>query len=147
VRLQVFLADAAQADQHGKVSALGLGWRNCPSPVPGFAVVLLLEVDWDETNTRHALICELLTEDGQPVAVPGPVGEQRLRFEAIAEAGRPAGTVHGDPQRVPLVFAFAPGLPLAPGRYQWRASVEGFPEATEFFTVQPPVALVVRQQP
>jgi hypothetical protein len=139
VRLAVYLADSAQADDKGKVSALGLGWRNCGSPTPGFAVVILLEVDWDETNVRHQLVCELLTDDGQPVTIGTPVGQQLIRMEAIAEAGRPPGTVHGDPARVPIVFAFPPGLPLQPGRYQWRASVTGFDRATEaeFFTILP----------
>lgn len=149
MRLQIFLADAAQADQHGKVSALGLGWRNCGSPVPAFAVVLLLEVDWDETNTQHKLVVELLTEDGRPVIVAAQLGQQLIRFEAMAEAGRPPGATHGDPQRVPVVFAFPPGLPLQPGRYQWRASVENFPNATvnESLIVGPPVAIVVQQPP
>jgi hypothetical protein len=140
VRLAVYLADSAQADERGKLSALGLGWRTCGSPTPFFAVVVLFEVDWDETNTPHRLVCELLTEDGESVTLETPVGEQRIRLEAVAEAGRPPGTVHGDPARVPIVFAFPPGLPLPPARYQWRASVEGFADATavEFFTVLPP---------
>lgn len=147
MRLQIFLADAAQADERGKVSALGLGWRACGSPVPAFAVVLLIEIDWDETNTRHRLVCELLTQDGEPITVEGPLGQQLIRFEADAEAGRPPGAAHGEPQRVPLVFAFPPGLPLQPDRYQWRASVAGFDEATavEPFIVQPPPQRVVQQ--
>lgn len=137
MKLAVYLTDSAQADERGKLFALGLGWRTCGVPVPGFAVVVLLEVDWDETNRPHQLVCELLTEDGHPVAVDTPVGQQVIRIEATAEAGRPPGTVHGDPARVPLVFGFPPGLPLQPARYQWRASILGFDDVTEseFFTV------------
>jgi hypothetical protein len=45
VRLNVFLADAAHADPAGKINALGLGWTTCPSPLPGFALVIILDVD------------------------------------------------------------------------------------------------------
>jgi|SRR5271166_6113629 len=92
MKISLFLADAAQADaQSGKVNALGLGWRQCQTPTPAFALVLFLDIDWDETNKQHRLKCQLLTTDGEPVTVPGPQGPQRILFEAAAEAGRPPG--------------------------------------------------------
>lgn len=96
MRVSLFLSDAAQADaQSGKVHALGLGWRQCQTPTPPFALVLFLDIDWDETNKQHQLKCQLLTADGDPVVVPGPHGPQRILFEAAAEAGRAPGAIHG----------------------------------------------------
>lgn len=140
MRAVVFLADAAQIDPSGKVNALGLGWRSCPSPVPAFTLVIVLDIDWSETNTPHRLNIELLTQDGQPANVTGPFGPQPIRFAATAEAGRPAGAVHGTSVRMPFAVNIGTGLQLEPGMYEWRVSVEGFPDATatESLNIQPP---------
>lgn len=131
MEVTVLLADAAQADPNtGKVNALGLGWKTCTSPLPAFSLVILLDIDWDETNTPHQLTLQLLTADGQPVTADGPFGPQPIEFGAQAEAGRPPGTVRGTPLRLPLAITVSPGLNLDPGRYEWRVSVEGFPDAT-----------------
>jgi hypothetical protein len=95
VRVSLLLADSAQADQSGKVHALGLGWTTTTTPLPPFALVIFLDIDWDETNQPHNLRCELLSEDGEPVRVPGPFGQQPIVVEAQAEAGRPPGAIHG----------------------------------------------------
>lgn len=73
-------------------SILGLGWRQCQTPTPPFALVMFLDIDWDETNKQHKLTCQLLDTDGQPVVVQGPQGPQRILFEAAAEAGRLPGS-------------------------------------------------------
>lgn len=138
MKISLLLADAAQPDtQSGKVSALGLGWRQCQTPTPAFALVVFLDIDWDETNERHRLTCQLLTTDGDPVTVPGPQGPQSMVFEAAAEAGRPPGAIHGTAVRLPLTLNIPPGIPLEPGAYEWRVEVEGFEMATavEPFTV------------
>jgi hypothetical protein len=138
MKVTLFLADAAQADtQSGKVSALGLGWRQCQTPTPPFALLLFLDIDWDETNKQHKLKCQLLTTDGEPVAVPGPQGPQRIEFEAAAEAGRPPGAIHGTSVRMPLTVNIPGGMALEPGLYEWRVEVEGFEQATavEVFVV------------
>jgi hypothetical protein len=51
---------------------------------------------------------------------------QRILFEAAAEAGRPAGAIHGTSARMPLTLNIPPGIPLEPGIYQWRVEVDGF---------------------
>ncbi|WAC54258.1 DUF6941 family protein [Gordonia sp. SL306] len=140
MKIRLLLADAAQADSsNGKVNALGLGWTTIPTPTPGFSLVMFLDIDWDETNQQHKLKCELLTDDGVAVHVPTPLGDQPVVFEAFAEAGRPPGTTHGTPLRMPLALTVGPGFPLPPGRYEWRVTVEGFDDATavEGFTVVP----------
>ncbi|HTQ22909.1 DUF6941 family protein [Mycobacterium sp.] len=131
MKISLFLADAAQADaQSGKVHALGLGWRQCQTPTPAFALVIFLDIDWNETNTRHQLKCQLLTTDGDPVVLPGPHGPQPILFEAAAEAGRMPGSVHGASVRMPLTLNIPAGIPLEPGIYEWRVEVDGFAEAT-----------------
>lgn len=143
MRISLFLADAAQADaQSGKVNALGLGWRQCQTPTPAIALVLFLDIDWNETNKQHKLTCQLLTTDGDPVSVPGPNGPQRICFEASAEAGRPPGAIHGTSVRMPLTLNIPAGIPLEPGIYEWRVEIAGFEQATavEAFVVVGPAA-------
>jgi hypothetical protein len=131
MKISLLLADAAQADaQSGKVNALGLGWRQCQTPTPAFSLVLFLDIDWDETNKKHKLKCQLLTTDGDPVIVTGPQGPQRILFEAAAEAGRPVGSIHGTSVRMPLTLNIPAGIPLEPGIYEWRVEVEDFEKAT-----------------
>jgi hypothetical protein len=131
MKISLFLADAAHADaQSGKVHALGLGWRQCQTPTPPFALVVFLDIDWDETNKQHKLTCQLLTTDGEPVVVMGAHGAQPISFEAAAEAGRPPGSIHGTSVRMPLTVNIPAGIPLEPGLYEWRVEVEGFEQAT-----------------
>lgn len=131
MKISLFLADAAVPDaQSGKVHALGLGWRHCQTPTPPFALVIFLDIDWDETNKQHKLLCQLLTTDGEPVVVMGAQGPQRISFEAAAEAGRPPGAIHGTSVRMPLTLNIPGGIPLEPGIYEWRVEVEGFEQAT-----------------
>lgn len=144
MKISLFLADAAQADpQSGKVNALGLGWRQCQTPTPAFALVLFVDIDWDETNEQHKLKCQLLTTDGEPVSIPGPQGPQKIQFEANAEAGRPPGAIHGTSVRMPLTLNIPAGMQLDPGMYEWRVEVEGFERATvveAFIVIGPPPA-------
>jgi len=131
MKISLFLADAAQADvQSGKVHALGLGWRQCQTPTPPFTLVLFLDIDWDETNKKHKLTCQLLTTDGDTVVVMGAQGPQPISFEASAEAGRPPGAIHGTSVRMPLTLNIPGGIPLEPGIYEWRVEVEGFEQST-----------------
>lgn len=99
-------------------------------PRPLFALVLFVDIDWNETNKQHKLKCQLLTTDGDLVVVPGPNGPQRVLFEASAEAGRPPGAIHGTSVRMPLTLNIPAGIPLEPGIYEWRVEVEGYARAT-----------------
>lgn len=120
----VLLADFAQADSSGKVNALGLGWSITTSPTPNHAVVVILRVGWDETNVKHTLNLRLLTEDGSDaVEVPTPFGSQPLMVEVEFEVGRPPGLAHGSSIHHSLAINVGPGLPLTPGRYEWRLEI------------------------
>jgi hypothetical protein len=146
VRVTLLLADFAKGDQLGEIAAIGMGWKNRPTPLPPHALVLFLDIDWDQTNRQHSLTCDLLTTDGQAVTTPGPLGPQPVRFGANFEAGRPPGTARGAPLRLGVAINIPGFTPLAPGRYEWRATIEGFPDATvaESFGI---VAMPMMQMP
>jgi hypothetical protein len=143
VKITLLLADFAKTDQQGEITAIGMGWNTRPTPLPPFALVIFVEIGWDETNQPHTLTCDLLTPDGEPVAIAGPLGNQPVHFEAQLEAGRPPGALHGTAFRAPLAINVGGPVPLPPGRYEWRAAVNGFPEAT---AVAPFVAAGSAQQ-
>jgi len=120
----MMLADAAQATG-GKLYILGGGWSvTGPGPTP-YALALKIEVPWDETNKRHTLMLRLLDEDGHPVRVPAPTGEEvPLEIPADFEVGRPAGTMVGSPIDMPVVLNIGP-MPLPPGRrFVWRLFID-----------------------
>lgn len=138
----VLLADFAQSDQSGKVNALGLGWSVTSTPTPHHAVVAFLKVGWDEANEQHQLILSLLTADGvHAVEVPTPFGPQPLQIEASFEVGWPPGLSRGSSIDHALAINIGQGLPLAPGRYEWRLQVNGL--AREHWRA----AFTVRAQP
>lgn len=120
----VLLADFAQADASGKVNALGLGWSVASTPIQNHAVVIMLKVGWDETNTPHHLTLNLLTTDGaNAVDVPTPFGPQPLQVEMDFEVGRPPGLVRGSTIDHAAAINVG-GLPLQPGRYEWRLQID-----------------------
>jgi hypothetical protein len=124
VEAHVLLADFAQSDNSGKVNALGLGWSVTVTPTPNHAVVIVLRVGWDEANIQHRLVLRLLTADGlNAVEVPTPFGSQPLVVEVGLEVGRPPGLAQGSTIDHSLAINVGPGLPLTPGRYEWRLRI------------------------
>lgn len=131
VRATLLLADAGQADSQGKVHALGLGWSITSTPTPPIAVAILIECPWDETNTKHQMLIELVDADGYPVSFrDDSLGnpEPAVRIEGEFEVGRPAGALAGSPLRQPFVVNVGPGLPLVAGqKYEFRLRIDGEP--------------------
>ncbi len=118
------LADyAVVAD--GKLYVSGGGWSlTGPDPVPA-AIALKLDVPWDLANTQISFSLRLLQEDGHPVTIAGPEGDQPVRIEGGFEVGRPPGLRQGQPIDVPMAFPVGP-LPLEPGRrFSWELMVNG----------------------
>ncbi|MCL2464730.1 MAG: hypothetical protein FWF28_06650, partial [Micrococcales bacterium] len=74
MKATVLLADAASDATGGKVSALGLGWSQTGVPTSPMAVIVLVDVGWDETNRDLAIAVELLDADGHPVRHLGSGG-------------------------------------------------------------------------
>jgi hypothetical protein len=123
VKVVMLLCDAAQVAD-GKLYVLGGGWSQTgPDPVPS-AIAMKLDVGWDETNTVHHWELFLEDSDGQPVFVATPEGNHPIEVRGDFEVGRPAGVAPGTPIDVPIAVGFGP-LPLAPGRFTWRLTVDG----------------------
>jgi hypothetical protein len=124
VKLRLFLADAAEV-REGLLFALGAGWTEIgPAPQP-FALAGIIEVTWDETNHRRQGEIVIVDEDGQPLVVPTPAGEQPFRIPLSFDIGRPPGTAPGRSFNLPVAIMVAP-LPWTPGRrYVARGVVDG----------------------
>lgn len=138
MNVQLLLADAATTSD-GKVHALGLGWTHVPTPLPPFMLIAFVDVDHTATTVPVQLDLELVDADGHLVHLPSPNGPVPVNAQMT-------GTVQGDPNagpgaltRLPLVLSYAAGMPLPPGRYQWRAIASGDFDhtATQTFTVVP----------
>lgn len=137
MRATVLVADSAQVVA-GKVFALGLGWDNIGTPTPPHAVVILLDIDWNETNQQFQMRAELVDSDMNPVTIPTPLGEQPIALEGQLEVGRPAGLPPGSSVRVPFAASVGP-LNLTPGhRYEWRVTINGQHQEgwSESFTIR-----------
>lgn len=125
MRVTMMLADSAQAVA-GKLYILGGGWSVMGPAATPFAIVLKIEVPWDQANRRHKWHLRLLTEDGKPVMLPVPEGEPQRALEMGSEfeVGRPPGMTPGTPLDFPFVIQFAP-LMLPPGRrFEWVLSID-----------------------
>jgi hypothetical protein len=135
IEFKLILCMSAVADQvTGTLHMLGAGWSVTTSPTAPQAVALLIKVPWDRANQPLPVQVELLDADGQPVLLPGPSGQQPVVAGAQMEVGRPAGVAPGSNLDASLALNF-PQLPLAPGRYQWRADIAGDIQ-TESFMVR-----------
>lgn len=132
MKVTMLLADYAKVSD-GKLDILGGGWSVvAPQVVPGgrpqirpTAIALLIQVPWDQANTKHKMKIELLDADGQvPTAETddgeGPVG----LIEGEFEVGRPPGLKPGTPIDVTLAIPVPP-LQIPPGgRYEWRLHID-----------------------
>lgn len=140
-KVTMLLADSAQVAQN-KLYVLGGGWDVLGPQVGPTAIAMLIQVPWDQSNRRHHWRMELVDSDGEPVALPTPMGsEEPVAVEGDFEVGRPPGIPPGTPLAIPIAMNFGP-LPLEPGRrYEWRLSV-GKESAEDWrlaFTVRPQV--------
>jgi len=127
MKATLLLADYAQAAE-GKLNIIGGGWSVCgPQPTP-MAIAIKIEVPWDRTNVKHAIVLELVDADGQLVELPGPEGEGQpvtLRIEGEIEVGRPPGVKPGTPLDAVLAVNIGP-VPLPPdSRFAWQLSIGG----------------------
>ena len=100
----LILADAAQVVGN-KLYLLGGGWDrltvNSGSSVNrSFAVSVSVKVPWNETNQKHSVEVEVVTED--------PATEQPkslVKVPSQLEVGRPPGIPQGQDQRVQLAIS------------------------------------------
>ena len=63
MKATLLLADYAQVAD-GKLTIVGGGWSvTGPEPAP-FGIAILIQVPWDQANTRHSFSVELLDTSG-----------------------------------------------------------------------------------
>ena len=137
MKATILLADyAVVAD--GKLTVVGGGWSQTgPEPAP-FGIALLIQVPWDQANTVHSFSVELLDADGAAVVVESEEeADQPVAFGGEFEVGRPPGIKPGTPLDFPVAVNSTP-MPLEPGRYEWRLTIDGAARAdwTLPFTVR-----------
>jgi len=127
MRAKILLADSAEV-REGLLFLLGGGW-NIGGPLPQpFAIAGLIEVDWEETNTKHSLELTIEDEDGAPLLLPTPAGDIPFRIgPAPFEVGRPAGIARGSSFNMPVAIPIVP-IPWTAGR---RYVVKFFIDADE----------------
>ena len=71
------------------------------------------------------VIDQLLDADGASVVVETPEeDDQQVAFGGEFEVGRPPGLKPGTPLDFPVAVNSTP-LPLEPGRYEWRLTIDG----------------------
>jgi hypothetical protein len=118
MNVTVLLCDAAQ-EANGKLYILGAGWSNIVRPGPiAMALAVKIDVPWNETNVRHALRAQLLTEDGEPVIIDN----NEVAAEGEFEVGRPPGHSPGTTLDVALALPFS--LVLEKGGYRWELLID-----------------------
>lgn len=132
VEAHLVLCDAAVADSStGKVHMLGAGWSLTTSPTPPQAVVVLMRIPWDRSNTPLPVGIQLFDGDGRPVEIRTPDGAFPITGQGTVEAGRPAGVPAGVMLDASFVLNVGP-LPLVAGRYEWRLRFAELEEAAPF---------------
>jgi hypothetical protein len=120
VKATLILADYAVVSD-GKLTIVGGGWSQT-GPEPGsFGIGLLIQVPWDQANSLHKFSVELLDADGG--AVVFDESEEPVAFGGDFEVGRPPGLKPGTPLDFPVAVNATP-LPLEPGRYEWRLTID-----------------------
>lgn len=133
----MLLADKGTINpQQGTLNLLNAGWtqtqlRAVGPMVPGgfltppHAVAAFFEVEPQYCNRLVELVFELIDQDGHLAQVPAPAGPQPMRVAQQIFIQSPAGMPVGSPGRGNALIEIAPGLALAPGRYQWRLQLAG----------------------
>jgi hypothetical protein len=137
MKATMLLADYAVVSD-GKLTIVGGGWSQTGPEPAAFGIGLLIQVPWDLANTVHAFSVELLDADGGAVSFDNTEEdedeeeENPVAFGGEFEVGRPPGLKPGTPLDFPVAVNSTP-LPLAPGRYEWRLTIDG--ESREDWTL------------
>ena len=114
MRAKILLADSAEV-REGLLFLLGGGWSEAGPASQMFAIAGLIHVEWDEANTKHSAEFTIDDEDGVPLTVPTPTGDQPFKIASEFEVGRPPGSPRGRSFNVPVALPILP-IPWAVGR-------------------------------
>ena len=121
---KIVLADSAEV-REGLLFLLGGGWTEIGPQQQPFALAGIIEVDWSETNARHLLEIAFEDEDGGPLMVATPTGNQPLRITTHFEVGRPPGSTQGRSFNVPVAIPILPVQWMAGRDYVVRLTIDG----------------------
>ncbi|OAN37435.1 hypothetical protein [Microbacterium sp. H83] len=135
IRASITLADYVNIDGGGKANLIGagialLGFDPQQGVTTPFALYVRL-ISAMPTTDQPAVEILLVDASGQPVMLPGPMGEgQAMRISQNVEFPPPAApgvTIPSGalPSVAQFAINFANGLPLAPGHsYSWRVQLD-----------------------
>lgn len=138
MRAKIILADSAEV-REGLLFLLGGGWSEVGPGSQIFAIAGVLDVEWDETNSPHAAEFTIVEEDGAPLMVPTPTGEQPFKIVTNFEVGRPPGGPRGRSFSVPVAIPVLP-IPWTPGRrYVLVMRIDDAEVDRLKFSVRPPI--------
>ncbi len=84
----MLLADYAVVSD-GKLTIVGGGWSQTGPEPASFGIGLLIQVPWDQANTRHSFSVELLDSDGSSGRLRGAT-RTRTRSSPSAASSRSA---------------------------------------------------------
>jgi hypothetical protein len=160
VKVAVLLADKGNAAPTG-VNLLNVGWSMAPLRMLGappaamavtgpIAVVAFIEADLADCNKQLPVEIELVDQDGHTVEVTGLAGPQPMKVQLPVMITTQPGAPSGFPGRAHIMFELSQGLPLAPGVYRWKVSVNGRTEddwSVAFFVPPPPQPAVIFGNP
>jgi hypothetical protein len=119
----MMLCDHAQVAD-GKMFISGGGWSVTHTPTMPSGLAVLIQVPSTKANRKVKFKLRLATDDGEPVAQPGPTGQLTpMEMEGDFEVGRPAGLAEGTLLEVPFAFNIPP-LFLSPGGYVWDLYID-----------------------
>ncbi len=120
----MLLADYAVVSD-GKLTIVGGGWSQTGPEPSSFGIGLLIQVPWDQANTMHSFSVELLDADGAQVVLErGRGGRADGRVRRRVRGRATPGLKPGTPLDFPVAVNSTP-LPLEPGRYEWRLTIDG----------------------
>jgi hypothetical protein len=135
VKVSILLADKGTQNPIGTLNLLNVGWSQtqlqpaapmlgAPGALtPPQVVAVFIEAEPAFCNRQIDLVLRLLS-DGHPVELPGPAGPQEMRLQQPLTIPTPMGAPVGSPGTVNLMLELFPGLPLAPGVYEWRVTID-----------------------
>ena len=109
MKVRLLLATAAEV-RDSLLFVLGGGWSEIGPEAQPIAIAGIIEVTWEETNRRRRLEFIIEDEDGQPLNVPTPTGDQPFRINADFDIGRPPGVIAGRSFNLPIALPLGPTL-------------------------------------
>ncbi|WP_100462419.1 DUF6941 family protein [Mycobacteroides abscessus] len=119
--LTFLLADAAQTDERGKISALGIGWTHIPTPTPPIALFAFADLEQHELPTEVIFRFALRNAAGESVVVPGQ-GSFSVEMKVAAPPNTDVARA-GEPVRLPVSLQINAGIALDPGLYRFHAEI------------------------